>query len=387
MVNYNPEIIGTEDEILVLCATTVVNKKNKERISVLTKDVNWKYLIRISTKHKLNPLLYHNLISICPENVPKEVLSYLKQYYKLNLHKNLYLTGEMIKISRILKKENISFIVYKGPILAYFAYKNLSLREFRDIDFLISKEDAVRARKLLISNGYSDYVALEIEDKFYMKLESEYRFINKTNGAIIELKWKFHGNFMSLNEVQFLKEDLNEIIINGYNFETFSFVNSLIILCIHAAKHDWRRLAWISDISEMLKSTETIDWQNIIFTSEKLGTMRILLINLKLCRDLFNVELPDNLNYLIDCDHAVKKMARSVEETIFKNKKLSVFGKFYTDLKKRENLTAGVRDCINNLLRPTYADFRDLSLPRRIFRLYIIIRPFLLLKRYGLKYF
>ena len=47
--------------------------------------------------HRLTPLLYYNLNAICPEKVPEDVLMKLKNYFHINVQKNLLLTGELIK--------------------------------------------------------------------------------------------------------------------------------------------------------------------------------------------------------------------------------------------------------------------------------------------------
>ena len=86
-----------------------------------------------------------------------------------------------------------------------------------------------------------------------MKLEPEYQFFNRSNGTVIEIKWKIEGNFFSLPNPDNLSNNMKKIYINGFEVFTFSSVNQLLILCIHAAKHDWNRLSWICDISEMYK--------------------------------------------------------------------------------------------------------------------------------------
>ena len=54
--------IKDEDKILLLSARTQINNKTKSEIKkLLTKDLDWDYLIERSYLHKLTPLLYRNL--------------------------------------------------------------------------------------------------------------------------------------------------------------------------------------------------------------------------------------------------------------------------------------------------------------------------------------
>ena len=95
--------------------------------------------------------MYYNLKAICPEKIPNNVFAELKEYFHLNIHKNLLLTGELINIMKLLDLKSINAIPYKGPILSNLAYGNVSLREFGDIDILIDISDAIKVKNIMIS--------------------------------------------------------------------------------------------------------------------------------------------------------------------------------------------------------------------------------------------
>jgi hypothetical protein len=377
--------ITNEDKLLILCSRTQLNPEIKAKlIKLLEKGLDWDYLTQRAFQHKITPLLYRNLKNLS-EYVPEDRLNNLMEHFKMNALNNLLLLGELIKILKLLKSNGIDAIPYKGPVLAFLAYNNLSFREFGDIDLLINQSDAIMAKNIMVSKGYELFSPIDINDTYYMKFEPEYQFLNRNTGTIIEIKWKIEGNFFSFpNDLDVLSNNLEELNLNGFEVDTFSFVNHLLILCIHAAKHDWKRLSWICDISELLKSQKEINWPEILDKSEKLDIKRILLINLILARDLFKLELPDNILTSINSDSSVLNISNQIKERIFKNKSINIFQKFFSDLKKRDNLINGFRDVINDLTRPTYVDFLDIALPESLFFLYFLIRPFLLLKRYGL---
>lgn len=173
--------------------------------------------------------------------------------------------------------------------------------------------------------------------------------------------------------------------MNNYKFPTFSPANQLLILCIHNAKHNWDGLSWICDLSEFLKSQRDIEWSEILEKAEKLCIKRVLLINLKLAVDLFELKIPDEISYLMNDDKYVKKVSNQVKNRFFqeKDKSLNIVDKFILDLTKREKIKYGLMDCVKGLTRPTYLDFKDVSLPESLYPVYYLIRPFLLIKRYG----
>ena len=374
-----------EYEILLYCAHTRIDQRIKNKIIFLINtDLNWEYLLRISAIHRLTPLLYYNLKSICPEKIPNNIFEELKEYFNVNIRKNLLMTGELINIMKLLKSKNITAIPYKGPVLSNLAYGNLSLREFGDIDILVDILDAIKVKNIMIDNGYELYQPIIVKDSYYMKLEPEYQFYNINTGIVIEIKWKIEGNFFSFpKKSNYLFECLEKFELHGFEVNTFSRVDQLLIACIHAAKHDWDRLSWICDISEMLKSIENIDWLEMLDKSEKMNIKRLLFVNIILTRDLFNLELSPDILKQLNSDPSAIKISNQIQERIFKNKNLNIFQKFISDINKRDNLICGFTDCVNGLTRPTYVDFLDISLPESLIFLYFIIRPFLLLKRYG----
>ncbi|MDO9045575.1 MAG: nucleotidyltransferase family protein [Methanobacteriaceae archaeon] len=373
-----------EDELMLSCARTQVNEEiEKKIISLASMDLDWEYLINMVSRHRLRPLLYVNLNSICPKKVPEDVLESLKSYYMANVQKNLMLTGELVKIIEILESNDIKAIPYKGPVLASLAYGNIGLRQFGDIDILIDETDALKVKEIMISEGYELYSNIIIDNAVYMKLVTEHQFISR-NGVIIEIKWRFAGDFFSLaTDSSFLSENLNKLDLNCFQICNFSSVNQLIVLCIHAGKHYWTRLSWICDISEFIKS-QNIDWEEALEKAEKLGTKRILLVSLFLAEDLFGLILPDKIIQQYIIDSQIEKISLQIKKMIFLEKKaeLSLFEKFFLDLKKRENLIYSIKDCYSELTKPTQRDYNDIALPLFFFRIYVFIRPFLLIKRY-----
>ena len=372
-----------EDKLILNCGHSQINDElEKKIIKLVNLNLDWEYIVDMATRHRLRPLLYYNLNKICPDKVPEDVLVSLREFYHSNVRKNLMMTGELVKIIEILESDDIKAIAYKGLVLAASGYGNIGLREFGDIDLFIDKSNALKVRNTMLSNEYELLPPIKIEDSFYMKFNAEYRFINKKKSNIIEIKWKFEDDFFSFPvNPQILLEELIKLDINLFQVHTFSPSNNLLIICIHCANHSWSRLSWICDISEFIQS-ENIDWDDVLEKSDKLGVKRILLINLILARDFFDLNLPDDILSHLNSDSSAKQISFQIKKRIFK-KQFNIAERLILDLKKRENLKDGVKDCINGLITPSYADFLDIPLHEKLFPLYHIIRPVLLLKRYG----
>jgi hypothetical protein len=376
--------LNPEDKLILSCGHSQVNDDLEKKIKKLVNlDLDWKYILDMATRHRLRPLLYYNLNRICPDKVPDDVLISLREFYHSNVRKNLMMTGELVKVMKLLEEKGVNAVTYKGPVLAQMAYGNVGLREFGDLDILVDKSDALKVIEIMAQTDYELYPAINIEDSFYLRFVTEHQFVHRDSGVIIEIKWKFAGDFFTFPEdSSFLTNDIINTDLNGFKVNNFSPDNQLLILAIHAGKHDWARISWIMDIANYIKK-HPVNWEYCMNKAEKLGVRKILLINLYLAWDLWGLELPNNILNQIDSDKSIEKISYQIEKRFFQKKDLNIFGKLSYNLKKRDKLIYGIKDSVNGLTKPGYRDFTDIPLPESFFRFYHFLRPFLLLKRYG----
>lgn len=382
----NLDELTREDRLLLLSARTELSEEIELEISSLLKQkVDWDYLIKRSKKHKLTPLLYWNLNILDLESVPHEVMGELRSFFDINARKNLLLSSELIKILNCFESNEVCAINFKGPSLALLAYNNLALREFIDIDIVVHRSDMVKVSRLMDQMGYVlESLPEKMDESIYFKTQTEHKFVGKKSGVVIEIHTRLQGHFFQFpTSPNFMYENdsLNRVKINNYEFKTFSDENLLLLLTIHGARHNWSRISWICDVSELIQHHD-INWSEVVDNAKKLGVMRILLIKLSLVNDLFGVSIPKQFINLLDDDN-VSKICLQIKERLFRENPdpLSILKRTSIDLKKRENLELRLMDVVNSIFKPTYEDFKEFPLPSGLFFLYYIIRPFLLIRR------
>ena len=154
MADTRPEV-----ELLLCCARISSPSERAAQIrAVLRKEIDCTNLLRTARAHGVIPLLYWRLSKTCPEAVSTAVLDRLRGDFHANSLRNLSLTRELLKLLNLFEAQGITAIPYKGPAPAAFAYGNLALRQFADLDILIRKHDVPRAKEVFISAGYrSEY--------------------------------------------------------------------------------------------------------------------------------------------------------------------------------------------------------------------------------------
>ena len=184
--------IRPEAELLLCCARTRMNPESAERIkALLQSDIDWEKLLPLARWHRMLPLLYWHLNNICPEAVPDATLVQLRSHCQANVERNLSLTGELIKLLKLFKANNIPTLPYKGPVLAATVYGNLALRPSVDLDILVHKRDVLRAKMLLISQGYQpEYQLSPVQEAAHMQSRCEYNFNRGPDRLHVEIHWQ-----------------------------------------------------------------------------------------------------------------------------------------------------------------------------------------------------
>src|SRR5262249_61831956 len=92
-----------ELRLLLYCARTYLEARETNQIkSLVSKDIEWTYLVRIARTHAVMPLLYRTLHSTCPDAVPNEILELLRHHFYANAGRNLFLAKELLKILDLL---------------------------------------------------------------------------------------------------------------------------------------------------------------------------------------------------------------------------------------------------------------------------------------------
>jgi len=189
-----------EAELLLCCAWSSTDSERAARTrALLREELNWEYLLRKASEHGMMPLLYRHLDATAPEAVPKVILYRLRDHFRENTRRNLFLTGELLKLLNLFEAHRIPAVPYKGPMLAALVYGNLALRHSGDLDILVHKRDVLRAKELLVSLGYRQQDQLTSEQVAgVLQSPHEHHFSFESDKSIVELHWRImpgHSSF------------------------------------------------------------------------------------------------------------------------------------------------------------------------------------------------
>jgi hypothetical protein len=373
-----------ENEFEFLCALTGVElgQERVERIANwnLSK-LNWTEVLRLAEHHGVLPLAARNLIEPdCVKNgrgLSPEIERSLRSEYDANLRRSLWFTAELARIMQHFERGQLRAVPYKGPLLAQSAYGDVGLRSFSDLDFLLSPADFNRAKQLLAEIGYrpSAHFTPAVE-RLWLRKGYERSFDSAVGPNLVELQWALLPHFY---EVDLRVEDLLaravRTVVAGSGVPCLSPEDSLLVLCLHAAKHLWTRLIWLADIAETLRS-QTIDHACVFSRARSLGIVRILGVSFWLAKNVLRAELPKGAEETIAADPRVPVLGHEFAGRLARGAAYDFESTEY--FRRIMNLRERRGDRWRYLWRlvwtPGAGDVAAVRLPEPLFPLYRIVR-------------
>ena len=376
-----------EHELLLCCARTHATREVAARLRELaTAEIDWEYLFLLAHRNAIVPLVYVQLERCAADLLPREHRSRFKQNYLENSARNTLLAGELCRLITLFADAGIDAISYKGPALAVYAYGHLALRRFADLDVIVKKSDVLRAREILLAEGYTPAKSLSLDQQeILLRTQHNMQFSRDNRRMIIELHWEVAPHlFSSAVSSDMLWQNLTTVDLNHTAVKTLSSDNLLFSLCVHGSRHQWDRLSWICDVAELL-TRRSFDWTTLLARAEQSDSERMFLLGLHLAERLLAAPLPNEVKQRCDSDERLKSLGENVSKKLFHGTThvpATSREVFEYNLSVRKTLRARARYVIHTL-RPTDGDLSARSFSPALSFAYYLTRPIRLLGKWS----
>ena len=379
-----------EVELLLCCARTRTDAEMSKRIrEAAQKEIDWVQFIRLALRHDTLPLTYWNLHRICPNIVPSGVLEPLRARYEVGAAEGRLLAEELMGILGLLGSQGIPAVPYKGPALAIRLYGDLSLRGFGDLDIVVCERDVLRARRLLIDRGYAPSVVGTWELNQFLREKHEMLLYRVDGKVRLDLHWRFTSRSACLaRDPERFLQHLETISIAREEVRSLRLETYLLVLSMHAAKHQWVQLKLICDIAEIL-AVPDLDWHYVAREAHDLGLKRALGTGFLLAQGLLGASLPPKLAQDMKIDGTAKALAARARTRLFEEpgERWGLKGGITSELEIRERFWDRTKMFLRYLLHKLKPNERDrwfLPMPRALSVAYYVVRPVrLALERMG----
>ena len=203
-------------------------------------DAFWNNLIYFASSHLILPAFLSSIKSKKLNNyVPKDLISYLIEISDLNQKRNIEITSQIKFISDTFKKYKIEHAFIKGAaLLICKPYNVVKDRMIGDIDIIVSKNDILKAQKILFNLNFKEQKSNDIE---FLKNISQKkhlpRLINSKFISAVELHLNlFENDYIDLIDIDVI---MNQKVLTTDGFYILSKKNLWIHTILNWQLNDY----------------------------------------------------------------------------------------------------------------------------------------------------
>jgi hypothetical protein len=287
----------------------------------------------------------------------------------MNAVRNMLFAAELTRVLRLLGEAGIRVLPLKGVPLGESLYGDAAFRVCSDIDILVPVSDALRARRLILAQGYTspfteDFFA---NHQFHTSADCPLRAQRGDLTYFLELHWTLlQHSSKDAEAVQDLWSQARPRDFFGVQAYRLTPEWEFLYLAAHAAYHKWQTLKWVADIHDLCVSA-SINWQMVQQKAERFDLDWVVGSTLAVCSSLCGTPTPANFS-AVPVPAGVQLFPNSLDPTEAWNAPL-----FYPKLLKRPS--EKLRWFAEMFFVARQADQMFFHLPPSLAFLYYLLRP------------
>ena len=355
-------------------------------------NVDWVSLLGLARKHGIVSSVF---VALRPflDQLPAGQKEHFKREYHTAIGRNVFVAEEFRRVIALFNRAQIDVIPYKGPMLSNLLFGNPAFREAKDLDLVVHRKDVVRAKEMLLAEGYeSDGILSEREEAFLFssRKESSYDLklpypSGKGKRLKIELHWKVP--LTSVVPADWYWQQLEWQEFESEPLRCFTVEALMLILLCHGFRHYWESLKWLADIDLLIRNTKGFRWDHFLELAQELGVRRVVVFGLVLSGKLLGTRLPNQVQNVLDADEYVKTLIPGAVENMTGVHRCPVG--FRNNILIRERFGDRLfylRNVLDYVFVPELTDFKRIPLPRYLWPFYWVLRPVKVLSCLRTKY-
>jgi hypothetical protein len=270
----------SENQLLLICIGIKLNDESLQKAKTLVNaDLNWNYILKMSSLHRIAPLLYQNLKTIDKNNaIPQSVMGGLRKAYQANRERNKHFYKELAVALKAFKDAGIEVIVLKGAALAKTVYQNFALRQMGDIDLLVREENQQQPYPILESLVKKGVIS----SIYHFEIESVHHDITMDHVYNLDLKriW----------------QDSIPAKIAGCDTSVLAPEDCLLSLCVAFCRKGFGSLRLLHDIMKVLEyNKKLINWDKLIKLAKESRLDIPLYTVFTIIKNNFTYQIPDQV--------------------------------------------------------------------------------------------
>lgn len=373
-----------EFNLLVACSNPRSSSESFALRSLLSEDLDWTLLIEQALRHGVSPMVAKTLIEVSPRQLPEDLAEGLREHASDNALRNRSLLAALDETMQALRHRGILALAFKGQTLAARMLENYTLRRAGDLDLLVRKQDLSGVWAVLEDLEYREATEREIgrpmsapEHRAYLEYQCEYNFTRERDHIMIEPHWAIAPRSLRIRlPYAAFWRDAERLSIDGRGIDTLSTAHLLLVVCVHASKHEWSRLQWIADVAGLVARNPELEVAEVLAIAREHGVERMVLVGLGLAHEIYGCILPKPVLRRFRADSELSHLILDLTRAVFEigRKENSIWQ--VTSLRKRmrERWTDRLGYIISTLTTPIERHYRMVRIPAPLRSLYVPIK-------------
>jgi hypothetical protein len=241
-------------ELACVCCLWPPSDERDRRVREASAGVDWEALLRVLDRQRVQGLA-HAALASARAPTPPAIRDQLAARAAAIARRGAALAAETVRLNGRLAEAGIPALFVKGASLAALAYGSQTLKQGRDIDFVVPETEAEAAWRLLEADGYAPsapYRDLSPRQRqAVLRLHKDLELTHPVRRTRAELHWRLTDNRALLpglgagSPSQTVRLPLGEV-------RTLADPELFAYLCVHGASHAWFRLKWLADLNAWL---------------------------------------------------------------------------------------------------------------------------------------
>ena len=383
--------ISNEYQFILSCLQSFINKT--EEWSCNFSEIDFEKVFELISHHHISSTIHIAITRLnFWDELPKSFCDKMNALFLTASFLAQIKSEEVKKVIQITLSHGIRILPWRGPVLAEQIYGTISSRNFGDLDFIFNKGDLKALKNALSEIGYHRQ-KLEIEEETLLEEEHALAFLKKEKGVSFELDfhWSIAEKYWNLNYPdKEIWSRLQKYNFRGNNIEILSPDDLILCLSIHhGLRSNWRKLKYICDFALIMKHYNTIDFLKLMNRAKSIGIDNSFLTGVYVAREMLGITLHKDLLRILFMNPRVKWAGNAVIDRLLRAEKKAQRETFFTQFLGHRNFLPIffklVTKRTSKLLTPNEQDKSVVSLPKNWQFLYYFVRPFRLMKKFGLR--
>ena len=275
---------------------------------------DWQALRDLSITQGLLPLLYARLTRAGRDVAPPDVVEDLRLISQANAERSIRHSVALLRILASLEAEGVTAVPFKGPLLADYAYGDVAMRYFQDLDLFVAHRQVEQACSLLGDLGFRAVYSGPLSARARAE---EFHNILEGHGMILEVHWRTGPAYIPpLFCAEELMSRARPTSFLGQTVPTLDPSDLLLVLCVHGHAHRWPQLEPVSVLARVLEKEEYGDPRTVLERARTRRCLRRCLVAFRLAERLAGATLPPEFAAAIGADRRVEPLARKASALI-----------------------------------------------------------------------